>query len=77
MIVSDTPCRTSRKKPIGIRILTGQRNSPPASLEYSLRSIDSTTIGQDSTMMISAIGSKKKTLPNRSIQARIRGDRWP
>ena len=38
-MISDTPCSTSSRKPTGISSLTGQRSSPPASLEYSLRTI--------------------------------------
>src|SRR5215211_5794432 len=35
LITSDTPCSASNAKPSGIRSFTGQRKSPPASLEIS------------------------------------------
>ncbi len=35
LMISETPCNASSRNPTGISSLTGQRSSPPASLEYS------------------------------------------
>ena len=77
LMISETPCNASSRNPTGISSLTGQRSSPPASLEYSLIWYELTKIGQDRAMMMIAIGSRKKMPPIRSIQARSRGGRWP
>src|SRR5438309_193899 len=56
LMISDTPCKASSRNPTGIISLIGHRNSPPASAENSWRVYASTTNGQASTMMMTAIG---------------------
>ena len=73
LMISDTPWIASRKKPAGIMSFTGQRNRPPALGEYSVSAKDCVKTGQDSTMMMIAMGRRKKIPPRRSIQARVRG----
>src|SRR6516162_371849 len=74
-MVSEIPCKASRKNPTGIISFTGQRSSPLALGEVSGSANDAVNTGQARAIIRSAMGSKKKIPPIRSIQARERGER--
>src|SRR5215471_11636941 len=63
LMISEIPCKASRKNPTGIISLTGQRKRPLALGEVSRRAKDSVNTGQARVMITSAIGIKKKSRP--------------
>ena len=77
LISSEMPCAASSVKPIGSRILTGQRSKPPALADISLILIDSAISGSDSQSTRTTIGSRKNSVPMMSITARPRGESLP
>src|SRR5882672_5113537 len=77
LISSESPCRTSRRKPTGTISRAGQMIKPPALVEISLLRYASTNTGQDSHMMVIAMGRRNSSVPNTSIQAWTRLDSCP
>ena len=77
LMSSESPCSSSRKKPIGISRRTGQRMSPPGFGEVSLETQAFMNTGQDSVMVRMTIGSMKTMMPKTSIQFCERADRRP
>jgi hypothetical protein len=62
-------------KPIGIIRRAGQTMSPPALVDTSWRTYDSTNSGQPSHIRMIDIGSRNSTMPITSIQFCKRGEK--
>ncbi len=71
------PCSDSRKKPTGTSSRAGQMTSPPALLDISLMFHERMNTTHDRYMITIAIGSRKNTVPNTSIQVCARFDSRP
>jgi hypothetical protein len=67
----------SRKNAAGTIRRPGQTRRPPALVETSPLRYASVNTGQDSHMMVIAIGARKNSVPKMSIQALARPDRPP
>ena len=60
------PCNVTSVKPIGKRILKGQRIKPPALVDTSLPNHESVNIGQDMYAITTQTGMRNTTVPIRS-----------
>lgn len=74
LISSDTACSTSRPRPSGSSIFTGQRIRPPGFCDISFVASEVVTIGHDSHRINTAIGSRKKRIPITSMMFCPRAD---
>ena len=68
----ETPAAIRRQKPTGTSNLAGQRIRPPELDDISCVCQDSQNMGQPSTMIISAAGNRKNSMPNTSILICVR-----
>jgi hypothetical protein len=71
---SEKACSTSRPRPSGSIILTGQRIRPPEFCDISPEASEVITIGHDSHRISPAIGSRKNRMPTMSTTFCPRGD---
>jgi len=75
--ISESACRISIAKPIGTRARAGQNGRPPAFGDTSCETRLVVKTGQDSHRIITAIGSRKSTVPRMSIQTWVRREKRP